>query len=73
MVAGYGNIAPVTVWGRVFCLLFALIGIPLTLSVIADLGVLLASALTALPCWHRCRSWWVFLGNTNVFLLLRSL
>ncbi|XP_034246831.1 potassium channel subfamily K member 15-like [Thrips palmi] len=55
---GYGNIAPVTLWGRVFCLSFALIGIPLTLSVIADMGVLLASAVSALPCWGSCRSWW---------------
>ncbi|KAE8749689.1 hypothetical protein FOCC_FOCC003676 [Frankliniella occidentalis] len=55
---GYGNIAPVTLSGRVFCLSFALIGIPLTLSVIADLGVLLASAVSAIPCWGWCRSWW---------------
>ncbi|KAK3924977.1 TWiK family of potassium channels protein 7 [Frankliniella fusca] len=55
---GYGNIAPVTLWGRVFCLTFALVGIPLTLSVIADLGVLLASAVSAIPCWGWCRTWW---------------
>lgn len=36
---------PRTLWGRLFCILFALVGIPLTLSVIADMGVLMASAL----------------------------
>ncbi|XP_046383960.1 TWiK family of potassium channels protein 7-like [Ischnura elegans] len=42
---GYGNIAPVTFWGRAFCVIFALIGIPLTLTVIADLGRLFASTV----------------------------
>ncbi len=36
--SGYGNIAPVTTTGRVFCILFAIVGIPFTLSVIADIG-----------------------------------
>lgn len=36
--SGYGNIVPVTTSGRGFCMLFALIGIPFTLTVIADLG-----------------------------------
>ena len=31
--------------GRVFCLLFALIGIPLCLTVIADLGIMAAGSL----------------------------
>lgn len=30
--SGYGNIVPVTTSGRTFCMLFALIGIPFTLS-----------------------------------------
>jgi Ion channel len=47
-LAGYGNVAPVTFWGRAFCVGFALVGIPLTLSVIADLGKLIASSLGAL-------------------------
>ncbi|XP_063706471.1 TWiK family of potassium channels protein 7 [Culicoides brevitarsis] len=45
---GYGNIAPVTFEGRLFCIFFALIGIPLTLTVIADWGVLFATASTSL-------------------------
>lgn len=47
--AGYGNITPATVEGRLFCIMFALVGIPLTLSVLADLGVLLASRLPVMP------------------------
>ncbi|XP_075224540.1 TWiK family of potassium channels protein 7 [Lycorma delicatula] len=46
---GYGNITPVTTAGRWFCILFALVGIPLTLTVIADLGRLMASTLPNLP------------------------
>ena len=42
---GYGNIAPVTTAGRVFCLLFAIVGIPFTLSVIADVGQIFATLL----------------------------
>ncbi|XP_058063236.1 TWiK family of potassium channels protein 7 [Anopheles bellator] len=45
---GYGNIVPVTDGGRVFCLLFALIGIPFTLTVIADWGRLFAGAVSTL-------------------------
>lgn len=44
--AGYGNIVPVTISGRVFCICFALIGIPFTLTVIADWGRLFASAVS---------------------------
>ncbi|XP_031342087.1 TWiK family of potassium channels protein 7-like, partial [Photinus pyralis] len=43
---GYGNTVPVTTEGRAFCIVFALIGIPLTLTVIADLGRLFASSLS---------------------------
>merc|ERR1711915_544875 len=39
---GYGNISPTTLGGRLFCIFFAIIGIPFTLSVLADLGILLA-------------------------------
>ncbi|EAA10378.2 AGAP004896-PB, partial [Anopheles gambiae str. PEST] len=45
---GYGNIVPVTLGGRVFCMLFALIGIPFTLTVIADWGRLFATAVSIL-------------------------
>lgn len=44
---GYGNIVPVTTAGRAFCMGFALIGIPFTLTVIADLGRVFATAVSA--------------------------
>lgn len=46
---GYGNIVPVTFNGRLFCLFYALIGIPLCLTVIADLGGILADYCSGLP------------------------
>ncbi|XP_026673626.1 TWiK family of potassium channels protein 9-like isoform X1 [Ceratina calcarata] len=42
---GYGNVVPSTNSGRLFCILFAFIGIPLTLIVIADWGKLFASGV----------------------------
>lgn len=42
---GYGNIAPTTAGGRVFCIAFALVGIPLTLTVLANLGQPLVNLL----------------------------
>ncbi|KAJ9584751.1 hypothetical protein L9F63_020901, partial [Diploptera punctata] len=45
---GYGNIVPSTFGGRVFCILFALVGIPLTLSVIAAMGHIFATAVSSL-------------------------
>ena len=43
---GYGNISPVTFSGRLFCIFFAIIGIPFTLSVLADLGQILATIIS---------------------------
>ena len=45
---GYGNISPVTFPGRLFCILLAIIGIPFTLSVIADIGQILATIISKL-------------------------
>ena len=42
---GYGNFATETFGGRLFCLLFGIIGIPLMLSVLADVGGLMAGGL----------------------------
>ena len=47
-VSGYGNIVPATFGGRAFCILFALVGIPLTLSVIASMGQIFATAVSSL-------------------------
>lgn len=52
-LTGYGNMAPKTHSGRVFCIFFALIGIPFTLTVIADLGKLMASAVSS--SYKSCR------------------
>ena len=46
LFSGYGNIAPVTVGGRAFCIGFASIGIPFTLTVLADVGVIFATIVT---------------------------
>ncbi|XP_031626941.1 potassium channel subfamily K member 9 isoform X3 [Contarinia nasturtii] len=55
---GYGNLYPTTTSGRGFCMLFALIGIPFTLTVIADLGRVFATAVSALgkklPSLTKC-------------------
>lgn len=45
---GYGNLVPVTFGGRIFCMVYAMIGIPLTLTVIADMGRLFANAVSTL-------------------------
>lgn len=45
---GYGNIAPITPGGRVFCIIFAIIGIPFTLSVIADVGSICATVVSTI-------------------------
>ncbi|XP_077990037.1 potassium channel subfamily K member 18-like [Glandiceps talaboti] len=39
---GYGHMAPETAGGRVFCMIYALFGIPLLMLVLVDLGTLLA-------------------------------
>ncbi|CAH1104039.1 unnamed protein product [Psylliodes chrysocephalus] len=45
---GYGHIVPMTTEGRAFCMVFAFIGIPLTLTVIADWGRLFASTVSTI-------------------------
>lgn len=37
-VKGYGNIAPKTSGGRVFCIFYGLFGVPLCLTWISELG-----------------------------------
>ncbi|UYV71700.1 hypothetical protein LAZ67_9000077 [Cordylochernes scorpioides] len=44
-VSGYGNVAPTTTPGRAVCMIYAIIGIPLLLMVLADLGKLFTRAI----------------------------
>lgn len=74
-ISGYGNIVPVTTSGRTFCMFFALFGIPFTLTVIADLGRIFATAVSTLSKhlpsltsnWIFVKSWWI-----NQLTLLKS-
>lgn len=51
---GYGNIVPATFEGRLFCIFFALIGIPFTLTVIADYGNIFANTVSIMA--KKCKS-----------------
>uniref|UniRef100_A0A7E4VQ02 Ion_trans_2 domain-containing protein n=1 Tax=Panagrellus redivivus TaxID=6233 RepID=A0A7E4VQ02_PANRE len=67
---GYGHIVPRTDEGRVFCLAYALIGIPLILVTIADLGRFLSGGIIWVHgvfrqfrrvCYKRCFAFLKFL------------
>ncbi|KAF4798731.1 Potassium channel subfamily K member 17 [Turdus rufiventris] len=48
---GYGNLSPSTVAGRIFCIVFALFGIPLNLFLLNEIGQLML--LGVQHCAHR--------------------
>ena len=50
---GYGHIAPVTRGGRGFCMIYAIVGIPLCLSVLADIGAVLATIINKMIEHYR--------------------
>ncbi|CAO1376216.1 unnamed protein product [Diamesa serratosioi] len=52
---GYGNIVPETFNGRLFCIVFALIGIPFTLTVIADYGKIMANTVSTIAKKCVCK------------------
>ena len=43
LLLGYGNIAPKTFWGRLVCIAYAVLGIPLMLLLLANLGEIMAN------------------------------
>ncbi|KAG9464861.1 hypothetical protein GDO78_019272 [Eleutherodactylus coqui] len=56
---GYGRMAPITVKGKIATMVYAAIGIPLMLLLLADLGDILAVFMSKtynyiLNTWHRC-------------------
>nr|KAG5712896.1 hypothetical protein BaRGS_007493 [Batillaria attramentaria] len=52
---GYGNISPSTDGGKVLCLLYALVGIPLMATLLAGVGSTLHRPIAAL---HNARPWY---------------
>lgn len=48
LTSGYGNLSPHTMAARLFCIFFALVGIPLNLVVLNRLGHLMQQVV------HRC-------------------
>ncbi|XP_031555214.1 potassium channel subfamily K member 18-like [Actinia tenebrosa] len=46
---GYGHLAPVTTFGRMICVIYALLGIPLTLALMAVIGKLVGDSIN-----HAC-------------------
>ena len=43
---GYGHIVPITAWGRIFCIVYALFGIPLTCVVFKSVGTKINDIIT---------------------------
>ncbi|KAI6187359.1 hypothetical protein M3Y98_00234700 [Aphelenchoides besseyi] len=59
---GYGNVAPISFEGRLFCLFYGLFGIPLALLTVADIGLFLSKAIKKLAnhltaAYRRIRKW----------------
>lgn len=66
---GYGNIVPNTFEGRLFCIFFALIGIPFTLTVIADYGNVFANIVSIVA--KKCKSFSELVITPN-FLIVKT-
>ncbi|XP_064484867.1 potassium channel subfamily K member 4-like isoform X2 [Ornithodoros turicata] len=60
---GYGHLAPSTVWGRIFCVLYAVVGVPMTGILLAAIGDHFSRGLESARRRNRQRS---ALGNPHV-------
>ncbi|XP_046355767.2 potassium channel subfamily K member 16-like [Haliotis rufescens] len=78
---GYGHLAPVTTPGRVVSVIYALIGIPLTLIMLKDIGDKLNNVIARLYRVEYCQKAWVnktinvsiiLIVGVNVAILLPS-
>ncbi|XP_067681317.1 potassium channel subfamily K member 16-like isoform X1 [Haliotis asinina] len=56
---GYGHLAPLTTSGRVVTVIYALIGIPLTLIMLKDIGDKLSNCITRLYRVQYCQKAWI--------------
>ncbi|XP_074676751.1 potassium channel subfamily K member 17-like [Strix aluco] len=65
---GYGNLSPSTAAGRIFCILFALFGIPLNLVLLNEIGQLML--LGVQHCAHRLEE--VFHWQKKASLLIKT-
>ncbi len=52
---GYGHLVPISTLGRIFCIFYALVGIPLTLITIADMAKFFSDSITDLDHKRRKR------------------
>ncbi|KAK6050939.1 Ion channel [Cooperia oncophora] len=52
---GYGDLAAVTFWGRIFTMIYAIIGIPMVITILNDWGTIMFH--TANRIWKRLPSY----------------
>lgn len=53
MFAGYGHIAPKTTWGKVVTIFYAILGIPMMLVCLSNIGDIMATSFRFLY-WRVC-------------------